>query len=78
MGNTYLYEFKEKALENAILSFKNGEKIIQNLLKEEMVKEFGLQNQNLIKELTELRDIFTQKLIEVEEELEMKTNLNPD
>jgi len=42
MGNTYLYEFKEKALENAILSFKNGEKIIQNLLKEEMVKEFGL------------------------------------
>lgn len=38
LGNTYLYEFKEKALENAIVSYKGGEKIIRTLHKEEMMK----------------------------------------
>ena len=41
MGNTYLYEFKEQALENALESFQKGELIIKSIQKEEMLREEG-------------------------------------
>ena len=52
--------------------YKFGQSIIKNLLIEEQKKDN--KNMETIKELRELDEIFGEKLTEVEEELEMKTN----
>lgn len=74
LGNSYIYEFEDNALENGLECYKKGKSIISILYNEEKLKNKN-KNENLIKELKDLVDIFSVKILEVEEEMGMTDNI---
>ena len=74
LGNSYIYEFEDNALENGLDCYKKGKDIINILYNEEKLKNKD-KNENLVKELKELVDIFSVKVLEVEEEMGMTDNI---
>ncbi len=74
IGNTYLYEFATDALKNAKDVLLKGEEIIHTLLEEEKSKTE--KNEKKIKEFKDLIKVFSSKISDISEEMNMNGNID--
>jgi len=72
IGNTYLYEFKEKSMEMALEHYKNGKQALESKIAQVKAEPKSSSQEKEVIQLQDLIRSFEDKISEVKDELSMK------